>query len=105
MGQLYLQQFRYRDGVGKAEIDKAWADGFATFARSGNWGGVDSGVKHHQTYGTGWGGYALIEVEDPEAFGRYQAHHNQNYGYAVNVTWEPLYDLDRMAEGAVRDAR
>jgi len=53
MGQMYLQRFAYRDGVSKSELDAAWAEAFKTFARSGNWGGVDSGVKHHQTYGTG----------------------------------------------------
>lgn len=73
MGQVYLQRFVYRDGVSKSAIDEAWAEAFKTFARSGNWGGVDKGVTHRQTYGTGWGGYVLIEVEDPEAFGRYQA--------------------------------
>ncbi len=36
----------------------------------------------------------LIEVNDPEAFGRYQAHHNQTYASAVNITFEPLWDLD-----------
>jgi hypothetical protein len=29
-------------------------------------------VRHIKTYGTGWGGYALIEVDDPGAFARYQ---------------------------------
>lgn len=58
-------------------------------------GGVDSGVTHHQSYGTGWGGYALIEVDDPEAFGRYQMFHNQTYGHVVHVTFEPLWDMDR----------
>jgi hypothetical protein len=76
-----------------------------TFARSGNWGGVDKGVTHRQTYGTGWGGYVLIEVEDPEAFGRYQAYHDQMYGHAVNVTWEPLFDLDRASEETIRSLR
>jgi len=47
----------------------------------------------------------LIDVEDPEAFGRYQAHHNRTYGHAVHVTWEPLFDMDRTAEAAIRDLR
>jgi hypothetical protein len=94
MGQMYLQRFAYRDGVSKSELDATWAEAFKTFARSGNWGGVDSGVKHHQTYGTGWGGYILLEVDDADAFARYQAHHNQTYGHVVTVTWEPLFDMD-----------
>jgi hypothetical protein len=35
----------------------------------------------------------LIEVDDPEASGRYRAHHNQTYA-SVNITSEPLWDLD-----------
>jgi hypothetical protein len=41
---------------------------------------MDKGVKHVHSYGAGWGGYVLIDLEDPEAFGRYQAHHNQTHG-------------------------
>ena len=103
MGQMYLQRFAYRDGVTKSALDQAWAESFKTFARSGNWGGVEHGVKHHQTYGTGWGGYALIEVDDPDAFGRYQIHHN--YGHVVQITWEPVFDMDRAFEETVRNAR
>ena len=51
-----------------------------------------------QTYGTGWGGYVLIEVDDPDAFARYQAHHNQTCGAAVVVTFELLFDVDKAAE-------
>jgi hypothetical protein len=72
MGQMYLQRFVYGEGVTKAALDQAWGEAFKAFAQTGNWGNVDRGVKHHQSYGTGWGGYALIEVDDPEAFGRYQ---------------------------------
>ena len=39
----------------------------------------------------------LIEVDAPEAFGRYQAHHNQTYGAADVVTFEPLFDVDKAA--------
>lgn len=104
MGQMYLQRFAYRDGVTKSALDQAWAESFKTFARSGNWGGVDHGVKHHQTYGTGWGGYALIEVDDPDAFGRYQIHHNQTYGHVVQITWEPVFDMDRAFEETIRNS-
>ena len=106
MGQMYLQRFVYAQGVRKAELDEAWSQAFKAFARSGNWGDiVDGGVKHHQSYGTGWGGYALIEVEDPEAFGRYQMFHNQTYGHVVHVTFEPLFDMDRAFEATIRDLK
>ena len=62
MGQKYLQRFVYSEGVTKPALDDAWGEAFKAFARSGNWGDVDSGVVHHQTYGTGWGGYALIAM-------------------------------------------
>ena len=42
MGQMYLQRFAYRDGATRSEIDAAWMEAYRTFARSGNWGGVDS---------------------------------------------------------------
>jgi hypothetical protein len=32
---------------------------------------LKKGVRHINTYGTSWGGYALIEVDDPAAFARY----------------------------------
>jgi hypothetical protein len=103
MGQMYLQRFVNRDGATKSALDEAWGEAFKVFAQTGNWGGVDSGVTHHQTYGTGWGGLVLIEVEDPEAFGRYQAFHYQTYGVAVHVTWEPLWDMDRAFEETIRE--
>lgn len=76
------------------QLDQAWGVALQTFATSGNWGGVQKGVRHIKTYGTSWGGYALIEVDDPEAFGRYQQHHYQNYGHVARVTFEPVADLD-----------
>ena len=105
MGQMYLQRFAYRDGVHKAELDQAWAEAFKTFAKTGNWGGVEKGVTHHQTYGTGWGGLVLIEVEDPDAFGHYQAYHNKTYGHVVQITWEPLFDMHREFEETIRNSR
>ena len=56
------------------------------------------------TYGTARGGYALIEVDDPEAFGRYQLHCNSTYGYVAHTTFEPLFDMDGAFEDVVRDA-
>jgi len=66
MGQLYFQRFEYRGAPSKAEFDQAWGIALQTFAKSGNWGGVENGVRHIKTYGTAWGGYALLEVDDPQ---------------------------------------
>ena len=104
MPQLYLQRFEYT-GSSKAELDQAWSVALQTFARSGNWGGSEAGVRHIKTYGTAWGGYALIEVDDPEAFGRYQAHHNENYGHVARITFEPLFDLDAVMAPRVAEIR
>jgi hypothetical protein len=62
-------------------------------------------VTLHQTYGTGWRDLVLIEVKDPGAFGRYQAYHNQTYGHVVQITWEPLWDMDRSFEEIIQNAR
>jgi uncharacterized protein DUF3303 len=102
MGQVYLQRFEYRDGTPKGELDRVWGEAFKAFAQTGNWGGVQEGVTHHQTYGTAWGGYVLIEVEDPEAFARYQVFHHSTYGHVVTVTWEPVFDMDRAFEETIR---
>ena len=69
-------------------------EGFKAVARNGNWGDVENGVTHKGTYGTAWGGYILIEVDDPEAFGRYQAFHLENYAHVVSITFEPAWDMD-----------
>ena len=104
MSQLYVQRFEYR-AAAKSEFDAAWGTALQTFARSGNWGGAESGVRHIKTYGTAWGGYVLIEVDDPEAFGRYQLHHGMNYGHMVDLTFEPLFDLDAALAARVRDMK
>lgn len=101
MGQVYIQRFAYRDGATREAIDAAWAEGFKAVARSGNWGNVEKGVTHKQSYGTAWGGYVLLEVDDPEAFGQYQAYHLQTFGHVVNVTFEPVFDMDRAFADAV----
>ncbi|SFL37156.1 DUF3303 domain-containing protein [Geodermatophilus ruber] len=101
MGQMYLHRFAYRDGVAKAEIDAAWAEAMRTFAKSGNWGGVERGITHHKTYGTSWGGYVLFEADDPEALARYQAYQLQHYAHAVEITIEPLYDMDSALADAI----
>jgi hypothetical protein len=93
MAQQYIQKFEYRS-ASKSEFDQAWAVALQTFAKTGNWGGVEAGVRHVKTYGTAWGGYVLIEADDPDAFARYQLHHGMNYGHMVHLTFEPVYDLD-----------
>ena len=105
MGQIYLQRFEYRGAVNKTEFDGAWNVALQTFARSGNWGGAEAGVRHVKTYGTAWGGYVLIEIDDPEAFGRYQLHHNLNYGHMVRITFEPIFDLDAALAQRVSEIR
>ena len=105
MGQLYIQKFENWSSVSKSEFDAAWKAALETFARSGNWGGVEKGVKHIHTYGTGWGGYALIEVDDPAAFGRYQAHHYNTYGHMARITWEPVFDMDTAFTTSVADLK
>ena len=102
---MYVHRFAYRDGVSKSELNEAWGEAFKAFARSGNWGGVEKGVTHKGTYGTAWGGYILIEVDDPEAFDRYQVHHLQNYGHVVNITYEPVYDMDSAFAETVNSLR
>src|SRR3954451_15962196 len=71
VAQLYLQRFEYRAAT-KSEFDQAWAMALQTFARTGNWGNAEAGIRHIKSYGTAWGGYVLFEVDDADAFGRYQ---------------------------------
>jgi hypothetical protein len=105
MGQLYVQRFENWSAVNKGEFDQVWGVALQTFANSGNWGGVEKGVRHIKTYGTSWGGYALIEVDDPDAFARYQAHHYQNYGHVARVTFEPVMDMDAMFAPTLAELR
>ena len=94
MGQLYMQKFENWGPVARDEFDGAWAVGLETFAKSGNWGGVENGVKHHGTYTTSWGGYVLLEVDDPQAFQQYQTHHYQSYAHYFKISFEPVVDAD-----------
>ncbi len=80
MGQLYMQKFENWGAVSKTEFDQTWGVALQTFATTGNWGGVPKGVRHIKTYGTSWGGYVLIDVDDAAAFSRYQTDHYQTYG-------------------------
>ena len=93
MTQLYLQRFEYRAAT-KSAFDEAWAIALETFAKTGNFGGAESGIRHIKSYGTAWGGYVLLEADDADAFGRYQLHHAMNYGHMANISFEPLFDLD-----------
>lgn len=104
MSQLYLQRFEYR-AAAKADFDQTWQTALQTFAKAGNWGGVEAGVRHIKSYGTAWGGYVLIEVDDADAFARYQLHHNLNYGHLAHITFEPIFDLDTAFEQRVREMR
>ena len=100
MGQVYLHSYRYQ-GVLKSELDHAWGVALEAFPKTGNYGNVESGVRHLKGWGTGWGGYVLIEVDDPKAFDRYQLFCNQNYGHVVQLTFEPLFDSDAALVDAV----
>jgi hypothetical protein len=104
MAQLFLQRFEYRAAT-KLEFDQAWAVALQTFARTGNWGGTEAGVRHVKTYGAAWGGYVLLEVDDAEAFGRYQLHHAMNYGHMADITFEALFDLDAALAQRVEEMR
>ena len=105
MGQIYLQRFEYRGAIDKAAFDAAWTVANETFAKTGNWGGVESGVKHIHAYGTARGGYALLEVDDPAAFDEYQMYHTNNYGHMAHVTFEPLADLDAALAPTIAEIR
>jgi hypothetical protein len=94
MGQLYLQRFAYRGAIDKASFDKVWGVANETMAKTGNWGGVKKGLKHLRGFGTAFGGYALLEVDDPKALDEYQIYHTNNYAHMVHITFEPLADLD-----------
>jgi len=47
----------------------------------------------------------LIEVDDAEAFGRYQLHHGMTYGHMADITFEPLFDLDAALAQRVSEMR
>ena len=105
MSQLYLQRFEYR-AAAKSEFDQAWTIALQTFAKNGNWGGAETGVRHLKSY-MGPLGAAMysIDVDDADSFARYQLHHSMNYGHMVQITFEPIFDLDAALEQRVRQAR
>lgn len=48
MGQVYLHTYRYK-GVLKSEVDHAWGAALEAFAKTGNYGNVESGVRPSET--------------------------------------------------------
>ena len=50
MAQQYIQKFEYRS-ASESEFDQAWAVALQTLAKTGNWGGVEAGVRHIKTFG------------------------------------------------------
>ena len=105
MGQLYLQKFQARGANDREAFDAAWTIANKAMARHGNWGNVERGVKHRHAWGTAWGGYGLIEVEDPKAFDAYQMYHQMNYGHLVEITFEPLADLDTAMASVIEELK
>lgn len=95
MSQYYLQRFEYRGFIDKKTFDAVWEIGHKAMRKTGNWGNVKKGIKHHHAFGTAFGGYALIEVKDSAAFDEYQLFHTNNYAHIVTITFEPLVDLDK----------
>ena len=53
--------------IDKSAYDAAWDIANEAIARTGNWGNVQNGLKHIHGYGTAFGAYALLEVEDPKS--------------------------------------
>jgi len=105
MSQLYMQRFEYRGAVDRSALDTAWGIANDVMAKTGNWGGVEKGVKHLRGFGTTWGGYALLEVEDPQALIEYQLFHVNNYSHLVKVSIEPLVDVDVAFEPTYAEIR
>jgi len=96
MSQLYLQRYKYRTGT-KSEFDQGWAVANEVMAKTGNYGGVEAGVRTVKNYGTGSGGYVLIELTDPAAFARYQHFLMLNYAHLVDLTFQPIYDMETVS--------
>jgi hypothetical protein len=53
MNQLYVQRFETKN-LDKNEFDRCWDIANKTFAETGNWGGVKSGVKTHYALVSSW---------------------------------------------------
>ena len=94
LAQLYLLRFEFRCAPSKAEFDQAWDVTLQRFARCANWDGAEAGVRLVKTYGTAWGRYALIEVDDPETFAPYEADHIANYPHKARITIERIFEVN-----------
>ena len=49
-GQMYMQRFENFGVLNKADFDAVWAIGTEAFDRTGNFGGVETGITHHGIY-------------------------------------------------------
>ena len=45
-----------------------------------------------------------MEVDDADAFGRYQLHHAMTYGHMADIIFEPIFDLDVAPAERIRAA-
>ncbi len=99
MGQLYMQKFENWGVMSKSDFDGTWGVGLEKFESTGNWGGVENGIKHHGTYVTSWGGYVLFEADGPQSFAAYQDFHYRNYAHHFKITFEPVVNMDEGFSG------
>ncbi len=90
---MYMQRFENFGVLNKADFDAAWAIATEAFDRTGNFGGVETGITHHGIYSTTWGGYVLFSAETPAALAEYQKFHYQNYAHGFRITFEPVTNM------------
>lgn len=105
MGQLYLMRYEPYSAISKFELDKTWSSTVEAYAKTGNWGGVETGIRHIGAYGTAWGGYTLFEAETPEALAQYQLFYRDNCAHVARITIEPVIDLDVIMAPAVEQIK
>ena len=95
MTQLYMQRFEYRP-CDKKTFDEAWAIANEAMEKTGNWGNVETGITHRYGFMTSWGGYGLIEVEDPAALNEYITFHTNSYAHMADISFDPVVDLSKV---------
>lgn len=105
MGQLYILKFEAWSAISRFEFDKTWSISVEAVAKSGNWGGVEKGIRHIGAYGTAWGGYVLFEAETPEAMAQYQLFYYRNVSHVARIIIEPVVDLDEVLAPTINEAR
>jgi hypothetical protein len=105
VGQLYILRFEAWSAISRFEFDKTWSTAIEAVARTGNWGGVEKGIRHIGAYGTAWGGYVVFESNTPEATAQYQLFYYRNVSHVARVTIEPVVDLDEVLAPAINEAR